>query len=71
MLEHEERLLTLADAAKRLGIHPSTLRGWADRGLIPHVRLPTGHRRFLAPDVDRLRREIGLERLDPDSGSSR
>ena len=36
-------------AAKRLGLHPNTLRVYADRGDIPHYRTPAGQRLY---DVD-------------------
>lgn len=49
--------LTLDDAAKRLNVHPATLREWADRGHIRTYRTPGGHRRFSATDV----LEIGAE----------
>jgi excisionase family DNA binding protein len=44
--EKTTKLLTIAQAAERLGIHQNTLRTWADKGLVPHVRTPTGYRRF-------------------------
>lgn len=37
-----------------LGVHPSTLRQWADTGKIPTVRTPGGHRRFAESDVRAL-----------------
>jgi excisionase family DNA binding protein len=46
--------LTLKDAAERLGIHPTTLRRWADSGKIPHMVTPGGHRRFAIADVDHM-----------------
>jgi excisionase family DNA binding protein len=45
-MERRKRLLTVAQAAERLGISPQTVRRWADEGLIPMARTPTGHRRF-------------------------
>lgn len=43
--------LTLKDAAERLGIHPTTLRRWADTGHIPYMMTAGGHRRFATADV--------------------
>ncbi|MFI5283364.1 MAG: helix-turn-helix domain-containing protein [Candidatus Dormibacterales bacterium] len=43
--------LSLDEAARRLSIHPATLREWADKGRIHTVRTPGGHRRFAAADV--------------------
>jgi excisionase family DNA binding protein len=42
----EDRSLTIAQAAKILGVHPLTLRNWSEKGLIPFYRTPGGHRRF-------------------------
>lgn len=43
--------LTLSAASKLLGVHPATLRQWADAGKIPSYRTPGGHRRFLSDDI--------------------
>jgi excisionase family DNA binding protein len=45
--------LNLSDAAALLGIHPSTLRSWSDRGDIPAHRTPGKHRRFRRADIER------------------
>lgn len=37
------------EAVARLGVHPNTLRRWADAGKIPHYRTDAGQRRY---DVD-------------------
>lgn len=44
---HERTWLTLGQAAEFLGVHPATLRRWADDGEVPCIRTPGGHRRFL------------------------
>lgn len=49
-----ESLLTLSQAAKRLNVHPATLRRWANSGDILVVITPGGHRRFPKSEVDRL-----------------
>ncbi|HKW60298.1 MAG TPA: helix-turn-helix domain-containing protein [Candidatus Dormibacteraeota bacterium] len=46
--------LTLDAAAKRLAVHPATLREWADKGRIRSYRTPGGHRRFSEADVQEL-----------------
>ncbi len=46
--------LTVHDAAARLGVHESTVRRYADRGLIRVKRLPSGVRRLRRADVDAL-----------------
>ncbi|MBN1562277.1 MAG: helix-turn-helix domain-containing protein [Anaerolineae bacterium] len=43
--------LTLSQAAAVLGVHPTTLRRWADNGAIPVRITPGGHRRFLQTDL--------------------
>ena len=60
-MAQQERLLTISQAAARLGVHQNTLRTWADKGLVAHVKLPSGYRRFTAAEIARLRREMGLE----------
>src|SRR3989442_6667548 len=47
--------LGLEEAARRLSVHPATLREWADKGRIRTFRTPGGHRRFSESDV------LGLE----------
>lgn len=44
--------LNLSDAAALLGVHPSTLRAWSDRGDIPAHRTPGKHRRFRRADIE-------------------
>lgn len=46
--------LTLEQASKRLGVHPTTLRRWADEGAIHVFVTPGGHRRFSPPELDRF-----------------
>lgn len=43
--------LSLDEAARKLNIHPSTLRDWADKGRIRTFRTPGGHRRFTEADI--------------------
>lgn len=52
-----ETWLTLSQAADRLGVHPATLRRWADGGQIPALLTPGGHRRFAAADIERFTQE--------------
>lgn len=46
--------LNLSETAELLGVHPSTVRSWADRGELPTQRTPGGHRRFRRGDVEAL-----------------
>jgi len=50
----DTKWLSLSEAARLLGVHPSTLRRWADRGSIPVSVTPGGHRRFLEADLAAL-----------------
>jgi len=43
--------LTLSEAARVLGVHPTTLRRWANKGDIPARITPGGHRRFLREEL--------------------
>lgn len=47
----DKKWLTLSQAADALGVHPTTLRRWADNGAIPVHLTPGGHRRFLESDI--------------------
>lgn len=57
--ERHERLLTLSQAARRLGIHDNTLRKWSDDARIQTVKLPSGHRRFQSSVIERARQQMG------------
>ena len=57
-ISHEDEWLSLHEAAGMLGIHPATVRLWADRNELPSRRTSGGHRRFRRADVEaRLRQE--------------
>jgi excisionase family DNA binding protein len=47
----ENEWLSLGEAASILGVHPSTVRHWADSGDLPSQRTPGGHRRFRRRDL--------------------
>lgn len=48
-------LLTIGQAADRLGVHPETLRRYEKRGLITPLRTVTGQRRYRLEQLDALR----------------
>lgn len=50
----QQELLSLKEAAGRLGVHPATLRRWADNGDVLVMVTPGGHRRFPVAEIDRL-----------------
>lgn len=55
----EDEWLSLSEAADLLGIHPATVRLWADRNELPSRRTHGGHRRFRRSDIEaRLHREV-------------
>ncbi|HYK86428.1 MAG TPA: helix-turn-helix domain-containing protein [Ktedonobacteraceae bacterium] len=50
--------LSLRQVADMLGMHPATVRLWADRNELPSRRTNGGHRRFRRADIEaRLRQE--------------
>ena len=60
--------LSLSQAAKQLGVHPSTVRAWADHGYLPSQRTQGGHRRFRRSDVD-VRMHTRYESSTPEAAS--
>ena len=44
--------LSLSQAAELLGVHPSTVRLWSDKGALPSHRTQGGHRRFKRNEVE-------------------
>jgi excisionase family DNA binding protein len=51
-------LLNIAEAASLLGLHPSTLRRWADTGKIPHQLTKSGRRRFERAAIEQAQAEM-------------
>lgn len=43
--------VSLGEAARIIGVHPATIRNWAERGDLPCWRTPGGHRRFRRADL--------------------
>jgi excisionase family DNA binding protein len=60
--------LSLSQAAKQLGVHPSTVRAWADHGYLPSQRTQGGHRRFRRSDVE-IRMHTRYENSTPEASS--
>lgn len=44
--------LSLQGAAEILGVHPSTVRAWSDKGILPVHRTHGGHRRYKRAEVE-------------------
>ena len=55
-----EALLSVAQAATLLGVHPNTIRSWTDAGRLTAFRINArGDRRFRRADVERILVEVG------------
>jgi excisionase family DNA binding protein len=52
-------LLSVQQAARRLGVSPVTIRRWTATGFLPCSRTAGGHRRIDEHDIDDLARAIG------------
>jgi excisionase family DNA binding protein len=50
-MNDQSEWVSLRQAAELLGVHPATVRNWADRGELPARRTPGGHRRFRRADL--------------------
>lgn len=58
-----ETWLSISEAAEMLGVHPATLRRWADAGDVPTMITPGGHRRFSQADLERFAEQQRQSRL--------
>lgn len=60
MTNQADDLLTVRETARLLGVHENTVRNWARTGALPEARIPGSRfHRFLASDVERLRKQRG------------
>ena len=57
-------LLTIAQAAKKLGVHANSLRNYERRGLIKPARLPSGQRRYSLDDLNQVLKSGQLPRQE-------
>ena len=57
-MSNPNQLLSVTKAAKLLGVHPLTLRSWAEKGHIAYFRTPGGHRRFKRADLLAFQQEM-------------
>ena len=53
-----EKMYTITQAAAQLGVHQNTLRRWSNAGQVPHIVLPSGHRRWTQEQIDEIRRRM-------------
>jgi len=56
MVDQQGEWIGLSEAARLLGVHPSTVRSWADGGKLSVHRTAGGHRRFLRSEIEVMRR---------------
>ena len=59
-----DQWLSLKGAADLLGVHPSTVRLWSDKGVLPTHRTSGGHRRYRRDDIllwAKTAREVRVE----------
>lgn len=61
----DEAYVALGPGAELLGVHPTTLRLWADEGRVPVYRTPTNQRRFLVRELRDLLRPEQSGEPDP------
>ncbi len=50
-MDEPSEWVSLGEAADIIGVHPATIRNWADSGELPFRRTPGGHRRFRRADL--------------------
>ena len=50
--KQKEEWLSLSGVATMIGVHPSTVRLWSDKGVFPVHRTSGGHRRYLRSEVE-------------------
>lgn len=68
----EHNWLSLSDSSRFLGVHPTTLRAWADQGQVRAFRTPGGHRRFSQQDLQHfVATRQGREGLAPNGLAQR
>jgi hypothetical protein len=67
-------MLTLREASSLLHIHPNTLRGWCNQGIVKSYRIgPRGDRRFKLEDITILlfgKTEDGVAGANPSTFNS-
>lgn len=57
--------LSVLQVAALMGVHPSTIRQWSDKGILPTHRTTGGHRRYRQAEID-LWRETAQQRQESD-----
>jgi len=65
MTNDQAEWVSLRHAAEILGVHPATVRNWADRGELASRRTPGGHRRFRKADLQALAKSQHVSDVQP------
>lgn len=65
MAQDQSDWVSLRRAADMLGVHPATVRNWADRGELASRRTPGGHRRFRRSDLEYLAKTHHPDEIQP------
>jgi excisionase family DNA binding protein len=64
------KLYVITEAAAMLGVHQNTLRRWANAGKVPHIRLPSGQRRWTAEQIEQIKRSMLAGQVEPATAAS-
>lgn len=64
------RYLSTANAAQILGVGPTSVKRWADLGLLKCVRTAGNHRRFTHDEVERFARAVQAGQVALDAGAT-
>jgi len=59
--------ISLKEAAELVGVHPSTIRLWSDKGILPTHRTPGGHRRYRRADVELWVEHVRRDSIQPEA----
>lgn len=59
--------ISLKTAAEIIGAHPSTVRLWTDKGILPAHRTPGGHRRYNRAEVELWAEHTRRGGLEPEA----
>jgi len=52
--EVEDRMISMREAVRILGVSAQTIRSWCSSGKMKHSRTPGGHRMFKLSDVEMM-----------------
>ncbi|PJF32590.1 MAG: hypothetical protein CUN52_00845 [Phototrophicales bacterium] len=64
VMSDKHEWISLKQAAELLGVHPATVRNWADEGKITSQRTAGGHRRFLKNDLNKFTHPEALQPIE-------